>query len=245
VLRTPAEGAHPALTMRMRLGVVIPCTYVERLNRFRVTVTIRGRQVDAHLPNSGRLMELLTPGRRCWVAPVSGRRRKTAYDLKLVEHGDVLVSVDARLPNPLLAEALEEGRLGPFRACQQFDREVVRGGSRVDFLLRMPEGRLWMEAKSVTLVENDTARFPDAPTTRGARHVQELSEAVSSGDQAAVVFVVQRADARRFAPHDEADPAFGQALRQAAEAGVGVYAWTCRVTKERMAIAERIRVDLS
>ena len=229
----------------MRLPPLVASRFVERVNRFRVTISIEGTKVDAHLPNSGRLTELLTPGRACWVAPASGRRRKTAYDLRLVAYDSVLVSIDARLPNPLVAEALEGRRLEPFQASQQFEREVGLGGSRVDFRLQMPEGPLWLEAKSVTLVENGTARFPDAPTARGLRHVQELTEAASSGERAVVVFVVQRPDGGRFAPHDEADPAFGQALRRAAEAGVGVYAWTCRVTTDRVSIAYRIPVDLS
>ncbi len=215
------------------------------MNRFRVTVRMAGDEVDAHLPNSGRLTELLTRGRACWVAPVRGRQRKTAYDLKLVEYGGVLVSVDARLPNPLLAEALEERRLGPFEAYRTFDREVSLGESRVDFRLLMPGGTLWIETKSVTLVEDGCARFPDAPTTRGTRHVRELLDAAAKGDRAAIVFVVQRIDAYRFAPHDGADPAFGEALRSAADGGVGIYAWTCRVSREAIAIAQRIPVDLA
>lgn len=206
---------------------------------------IDGEEADAHLPNSGRLTELLTPGRPCWVAPAPGSHRKTAYDLKLVRYAGVLVSVDARLPNPLLAEALEEKRLSPFRACRDFDREVTLGESRVDFRLLMPGGTLWIETKSVTLVEDGAARFPDAPTLRGTRHVRELAEVAETGDEAGIVFVVQRPDALRFAPHDSADPAFGDALRAAAAAGVGVYAWTCRVSKQEIAIAEPIPVDLA
>jgi sugar fermentation stimulation protein A len=94
-------------------------------------------------------------------------------------------------------------------------------------------------------MEKGTALFPDAPTVRGTRHVQELTDVVSEGGQAAIVFVVQRPDARRFTPHDCADPSFGRALRHAADAGVGVYAWTCQVTKQTITIAEQIPVDLA
>lgn len=229
----------------MRLSSLVPCSFVERVNRFRVTVSIESDEVDAHLPNSGRLTELLTSGRRCWVKPATTERRKTAYDLKLVEYAQVLVSVDARLPNPLIAEALAEKRLSPFQGCRAFDREVSLGESRIDFRLLMPRGILWIETKSVTLVEDGCARFPDAPTIRGTRHVRELLDASAKGDRAAIVFVVQRPDAHRFAPHDGADPAFGEALRSAADAGVGVYAWTCRVSREAIAIARRIPVDLA
>lgn len=218
---------------------------MRRVNRFRVTVRVEGEEVDAHLPNSGRLTELLTRDRPCWLRPASSPRRKTDFDLKLVDFAHVLVSVDARLPNPLLAEALEERRLAPFRACTDFDREVVLMESRIDFRLWMPTGVLWVETKSVTLVEDGVALFPDAPTARGSRHVHGLSNAVRGGDGAAVVFVVQRPDARSFAPYDAADPAFGEALRSAAEAGVDVYAWNCRVSKEAIAIARQIPVDLT
>jgi len=162
----------------------------------------------------------------------------------LVEYAGVLVSVDARLPNPLFAEALEAGRLVPFQHYVQFEREVRLGDSRLDFRLSAPDGVYWVEIKSVTLVENGAARFPDAPTARGARHVRELTTAARKGEQAAVVFVVQRPDARCFVPYDSADPAFGAVLREAASAGVGVYAWTCEVNRRAMEIARQIPVDL-
>jgi sugar fermentation stimulation protein A len=217
---------------------------VRRENRFRVTVEVDGEPVAAHLPNSGRLTELLTPGRPCLLEPISSLRRKTDFDLKLVQHAGVLISVDARLPNPLLAEALEEERLVAFQGHTSFEREVVLGESRVDFQLEMPDGLLWIETKSVTLVEHTLARFPDAPTARGTRHVRELANAVRDGDRAAIVFVIQRPDARSFKPHDAADPAFGKALRSASDTGVRVYAYTCQVSREAISIAGLIPVDL-
>jgi sugar fermentation stimulation protein A len=228
----------------MKLPPLIAARFAERVNRFRVTVTIDGTAVDAHLPNSGRLTELLTPGRPCWLEPGNSPRRKTDYDLKLVKFADVLISVDARLPNLLFAEALEQRRLVPFRAYEAFDQEVFLGESRVDFRLTKPGGVLWVETKSVTLVEEGLALFPDAPTARGTRHVRELAGVVSEGAQAAIVFIVQRPDAHRFAPHDRADPSFGEELRHAADADAGVYAWTCQVSKRVITITEQIPVDL-
>ena len=217
---------------------------MRRVNRFRVTVAIGGVEVDAHLPNSGRLTELLTLGRECWLEPAGNPRRKTAFDLKLVAYVGTLVSVDARLPNPLLAEALEDQRLAPFRHARGFDREVFLGDSRIDFQLRMPGGILWIETKSVTLVEDGVALFPDAPTARGSRHLRSLAEAARGEDQAAVVFVVQRSDAQLFAPHASADPLFARTLRQAADGGVGVYAWSCRVSRGAIEMDRRISIDL-
>ena len=229
----------------MMLPPLVSGRFVRRLNRFRVTVTIEGTMVDAHLPNSGRLNELLTLDRPCWLEPINRSHRKTGYDMKLVEYAGVLVSVDARLPNPLFAEALEKGQLSPFQGCREFDREVALGNSRVDFRLTMPQGVIWVETKSITLVEEGVALFPDAPTARGTRHVQELTDVVTEGGQAAIVFIIQRPDARSFAPHDRADPSFGESLRRAANAGVGVYAWTCQVTRQAITIAEQIPVELA
>jgi len=228
----------------MEFAPLVAGRFVRRVNRFRVTVRVDQEEVDAHLPNSGRLTELLTPRRVCWLEPAASPTRKTDFDLKLMAYAGTLVSVDARLPNPLLAEALEAERLAPFQACEAFAREVVLADSRIDFRLATPGGPLWVETKSVTLVEDGLARFPDAPTARGSRHVRELVRAVGQGMRGAVGFVVQRSDARAFAPHDEADPVFGGALRQAADAGVEVLAWTCRVSLEGISIAEQIPVDL-
>ncbi len=229
----------------VRFPPLIEGRFVRRDNRFRVSVEVHGELAAAHLPNSGRLTELLTPGRRCWLAAFDSPNRKTRFDMVLVAYAGVLVSVDARRPNDLLAEALADGCLEPFSEYTSFEREVRRGESRLDFRLIGDDGTGWLEAKSVTLVEKGVARFPDAPTLRGARHVRELTEIARGGEQAAVVFVVQRPDARRFAPHAEADPVFALALREAARAGVGVYAWSCRVSEQAIAIDRKLPVELT
>lgn len=217
--------------------------FVRRDNRFRATVLVGGLEAWAHVANSGRLEELFTPGQKVWLAPAASPERKTAYDLKLVEVNDVVVSADARLPNPLFAEAVEAGRLAGFR-FPHVHREVPFGSSRIDFRLSGPDGACWVETKSVTLVEERRALFPDAPTSRGRRHVVELMLAIDQGDRAAVVFIVQRPDADRFSPHQAADPAFVTALRQAIVAGVEVRAFTCQVSHQSISLVREIPVDL-
>lgn len=223
----------------MEFSDLVPGRFVRRDNRFRATVTVAGKKAWAHVPNSGRLGELFTPGRLVWLSPAGTPGRKTAFDLKLVDFHSVLVSVDARLPNPLFAEALSSGRLPdyPFPAVQ---REVRYGSSRLDFRLSGPDTTCWLETKSVTLVEDGIARFPDAPTSRGRRHLMELIEARESGDRAAVVFVIQRPDAEGFSPHESADPAFAETLRQAAAAGVEIRAYRCDVSRQAINIAGEI-----
>jgi len=215
---------------------LIPATFIKRDNRFRVTVRVEGHLVWAHLPNSGRLRELLVPGRRVLLSAAQAPGRLTAYDLLMVDLDGTLVSIDARLPSHLLYEALQAGRLEEFAGYAQVRREVTYGQSRLDLVLeRGPDGRrCFIEVKSVTLVKEGVALFPDAPTQRGRRHLGELARARAEGHRAAVAFVVQRDDTIRFSPHDEADPAFGQALREAAQAGVEVYAYKCRVSEEEM-----------
>jgi sugar fermentation stimulation protein A len=217
---------------------LIPATFVKRDNRFRVTVQVEGHLVEAHLPNSGRLRELLLPGRRVLLAAAQAPGRLTSYDLLMVDLEGTLVSIDARMPSRLLYNALQAGRLEEFAGYAEVRREVTYGQSRLDLALEGgPDGeRCFIEAKSVTLVKDGVALFPDAPTQRGRRHLGELARARAEGHRAAVVFVVQRDDASRFSPDDEADPAFGQALREAAQAGVEIYAYKCRVSEGEVAL---------
>lgn len=218
--------------------------FIRRDNRFRATVAVAGRTAAAHVPNSGRLYELFAPGRRVLLAPRRNPHRRTEYDLVMVEVDGRWVSMDARLPSRLFGEAVAAGQLEAFRGYTSLYPEVTYGDSRLDWRLEGPAGTCFVEVKSVTLVEAGVGLFPDAPTERGRRHLRALMEAVTAGARAAVVFVIQRDDAEGFAPHDAADPAFGQTLRQAAAAGVEVWAYRCRVTPETVTIVAPVPVWL-
>ncbi len=230
----------------MRFPPLVPGIFLQRENRFRVQVEVHGQRTTAHLPNSGRLHDLLHPGRRVYLAPKFQPRRKTPYDLMLVDLGAFLVSVDARLPTSLFLEAWQKGCFPwlPYGAQWKVQREPPCGHGRLDLLLQSQEsGRVWIETKSVTWVEGETAFFPDAPTERGRRHLMCLAEKVAQGDRAMVVFIIQRPDARRFSPHP-ADPAFPEALQQAAKRGVEVYAYKFQVSLEGMTPTEEVPVVL-
>lgn len=246
----------------MELGPLTPGRFVRRLNRFAASVEVGGRRVLAHVANSGRLGELLVPGRRVYLRAAERAGRRCPYDLALVRHRGTLVSIDARLPNAVVAEALRAARLPALRGFGRARREVRHGASRLDFVLERPGARCLVETKSVTLVERGVALFPDAPTARGRRHVEALARAVrrdpppsdqtrrerrkkkKKTTEAAMVFVVQRQDAQRFRPNVAADPAFARALARAARAGVRVLAYRCRVTRRRLAIAGPLPVEL-
>ena len=223
---------------------LVPAHFLRRDNRFRATVRLDdGREAWAHVPNSGRLDDLFVPGRPVFLHPVTNSARKTPYDLKLVELPEALVSIDARLPNPVFAEAVAGGRLPEF-ACDEIRPEVRYGESRLDFRLSGPEGVCWVETKSVTLVRDGVAYFPDVPTARGTRHLRELLDILGRGQRAAVVFIVQRADAVALAPAAAVDPLFAETLDRVAAAGVEVRAYVCRVDMREIVLDHAIPVHL-
>jgi sugar fermentation stimulation protein A len=218
--------------------------FLSRLSRFSALAEVAGREVLVHVPNSGRLRELLTPEHRLLLRPVYSDHRKCGFDLALVDLESTLVSADARLPSHLLAEAVQESRVPQFLGYSRVRREVTFGESRLDLLLESPGRRCYVETKSVTLVVNGAALFPDAPTTRGVRHLNSLAQAVADGHRAAVVFVIQRNDAASFSPHDLADPEFGKALRRCVGAGVEALAYCCQVSELEIKLAEPVPVKL-
>jgi len=226
----------------MLWSTLVPGVFCKRDNRFRATVEVDGIETWAHVPNSGRLGELFLPERPVWLVPAARPGRITDYDLVLVAHERTLVSVDARLPNTLLTEAIANDSL--FGDYQTIEREITHGHSRLDLRLTGMNGPLWIETKSVTLVEGDTALFPDAPTSRGRRHLDELASIATAGDKTAIVFVVQRADAEQLRPYHENDEAFAISLSNAHRAGVEVRAYTCQVTLDGICIARPIPVHL-
>lgn len=254
---TQPTGAGDAVTAMRFSFHVIPARFVERPNRFLVLARLAdGTLVRAHCPDPGRLRELLIPGVVVYVSPAERTGRTTAYDLRFVEHpqNGRLISLDARVPNSVVDEALACGRLPMFAGYGEVRREVTLAvqptgsiRSRIDFLLTDSAGRLcWLEVKSVTLVVSGCAQFPDAPTERGRRHVEELTHVVSAtGDRAAILFVIQRPDAQSFAPRRETDPAFAKALCAAREAGVELYAYTCVLTQNMIELHQPVPVDLS
>lgn len=227
-------------------GPLIPARFRTRPNRFLTVVELNGKTVEAHLPDPGRLRELLTPGRRVWVRPALAANRKTRFTLTLVEaESRELVSVVTTLPNDLVDEAFRHGWITELADWDVAGRECPWGRSRFDFVLeRGAKRRMLVEVKSVTLVEGRCALFPDAVTARGTRHVRELAAARANGLEAAVIFVVQRRDADEVAAARDIDPAFADALTQARDAGVRLLGYRCVVTLEEARITERLPVSL-
>lgn len=244
-------GHKPMSDLLLPLGgPLIPCRFEERVNRFLVRVRLEEGEVmaDAHLADPGRLKELLQPGQRMWVRPAKDPKRKTDWTAVMVEGpgGQERVSLDTTLPNRLIRRALEAGALPEFSGWELSRPEVAIGRSRFDFLLVRPDGRrLLLEVKSVTLVEDGVALFPDAVTARGRRHVSELAELVVSGAwEAGVLFVLQRRGADRIRAARGIDPAFADALETAAQAGVRLLGRRCRVGRGFIQLDDPVPVEI-
>ena len=226
----------------MRYQQVTAGTFLSRPNRFVAQVELPSGVETVHVKNTGRCRELLVPGARVYLARSGNPARKTRFDLIAVEKGARLINMDAQAPNQVFAEWALSGGCWP--GATSLRREVRYGASRLDFCLELPTGPRYVEVKGVTLEEDGRARFPDAPTERGVKHIHELRQAVEQGAAATLFFVVQMADVESVAPNDRTHPAFGQALRQAARAGVQVLAWDCDVTPESIRIRRPVPVIL-
>ncbi len=186
--------------------------------------------LPSFLPNPGRMHELLTPGTEVVLREVLKENRKTDYDLIGVLYNGQMVSVDSRVPNKLVLEALKNRDIKELSEYNTIKPEYGYGHTRFDFFLANEQGRCLLEVKSCTLVKDGVAMFPDAKTERGRRHVTDLVKAKKEGYRACVLFIVQRTDANVFAPNDETDPEFGKVLRDAALEGVEVYAYKVEIS---------------
>jgi len=218
--------------------------FLRRENRFACLVELEGSQERVYLPNSGRLNSLLSPGQTVFLAERLSSSRRTRFDLVMTILNGKSVSVDARVPGELVYQALRQRTLPQFGVCSTIRREVAFGQSRLDFLLSSPTSQRFLEVKSVTLVQEGRALFPDAPTLRGRRHLQSLTWAKKEGYEAAILFVIQRQDAESFSANDAVDADFGHVLRQAQLQGVDVYAYRCKVSPKEIELAEQVPIHL-
>lgn len=219
-----------------------PAIFLERPNRFIAYVEQAGKREICHVKNTGRCRELLLPGAELYVQRSDNPNRKTALDLIVVRKGNELVNMDSQAPNRVVEEWLRAGNLcGPDAFVKP---ECKYGNSRFDFYIEDGERKLFMEVKGVTLEEDGIARFPDAPTERGVKHIQELMECKKAGYEAYLFFVIQMKGVHVLEPNDRTHPAFGETLREAAKAGVQVLAYDCLVKPDELVIDRQIEVHL-
>ena len=218
--------------------------FIKRLNRFCGEVFINGQREKAYIPNTGRLEGVLYEGANVFLEKVSWGHRKYAYTLIMTSVDGVLVSVSSQVPNKLFYLAFMQGLLDNFGRYTEIKSEVSFENSRFDFLLRSPEDMKFIEVKGVTLVKNGIAYFPDAPTERGKKHIKELIKAKEYGFSGAIVFIVQREDAKIFTPNNDMDPEFGVLLKEANLKGIELYAYNCTVDLKSIKLYKEIQVNL-
>lgn len=207
--------------------------FLSRPNRFVAHVSVDGMKEGAHVPNTGRLRELLVPGAPIRLTVHPDPARKYRLSLRQVKYKGIWVSIDSQLPNRLVREALEKGWIFPEDEWTCIQSEAKEGESRFDFALHKRSSVRWIEVKGVTLERDGWGYFPDAPTVRGTRHIKHLQSLVEAGDEAAVIFVIQNAWAEGITPNEEKDPAFAQAVREASRAGVRFLAYCWRFDGEQ------------
>ena len=194
------------------------------------------------MKNTGRCRELLVPGCRVYLETADNPNRKTKYDLIAVKKGNLLINMDSQAPNKAAGEWLEKRILYP--DLKILKPEVKYDNSRFDFYIEAGERKIFLEVKGVTLEEGGIARFPDAPTERGVKHIRELMACMKEGYEPVILFVVQMKGIRRFMPNDETHKAFGDTLREAREKGVRILAYDCLVTEDSMEIRDPVPVVL-
>ena len=226
----------------MRYENMVPGVFLARPNRFIAHIRIDGQTEICHVKNTGRCRELLPQGAQVWCRRDDNPKRKTKYDLITVRKGSRMINMDSQAPNAAAKEWLSGGGLGPIGELRA---ETVHGDSRFDFSFLLDGKMCFLEVKGVTLEHDGICAFPNAPTERGAKHLRGLTQAAREGFGAYVLFVIQMEDVHFLHPNDVTDPAFGAALREAAENGVTILAVDCRVTEDTMTIRNFVPVRLT
>ena len=196
--------------------------YNERLNRFIAYVGNEGKKENVHVKNTGHCAELLRPNASVYVQRAENPDRKTQWDLIGVRKGNRLINMDSQIPNKVVEEWIKQGNLFPDAIVIRPEKTYRK--SRFDLYVEEGDRKIFVEVKGVTLEENGIVKFPDAPTERGIKHIEELCEATKEGYEAYIFFVIQMKGVRYFTPNMETQPAFGEALKRAKEHGVYVLA---------------------
>ena len=224
---------------------IVTAEFISRPNRFNAVVKLNREEITVQVPNTGRCRERLIPGCTVFLSEELNPTRKTPYDLVAVYKEDKFISIDSQIPNKVVEEALKNGKVKELSQYTKILREKTFGKSRFDFKISNDENEeYFLEVKGVTLEDKGYARFPHAPTERGAKHLLELVEAKKQGYGARAMFLIQLKDVNKFSPNDERDQEFGKALRFAKENGVDIFAYNCIVTEDGIEINEPVEIIL-
>lgn len=224
----------------MKYNNIVKGKFADRPNRFIANVIINGKKEVCHVKNTGRCKELLLKGSTVYLQKADNPNRKTQYDLIAVQKGDRLINMDSQIVNYVAIEYLPQ----LFNNITYIKPECKYGNSRFDIYVETETDKIFIEVKGVTLENGGVVRFPDAPTERGVKHLNELQKAVTEGYKAYVVFIVQMDNVQYFEPNYETHPEFSQALKRADENGVNILAFQCNVTPESITIKNQIPIKI-
>lgn len=231
----------------IRWPVLIEGTLIKRYKRFLADASLpNGKTVTAHCPNSGSMKECSEPGRPVWLSESDNPKRKLRYTWEMIHMPGSLVGVNTLVPNRLVHRSVEAGVVKELRGYKDIRREAPVGKhTRLDLLLSKGRKKpCYVEVKNCTLVKNGMARFPDAVTSRGLKHLNELVSLVESGNRCVMFFLIQRMDAKVFGPADDIDPAYGRGLRMAARKGVEILAYDVAMNIKGIALNNAIPYEL-
>lgn len=224
-------------------GKILEGVFVSRPNRFIAEVDVNGKLCTCHVKNTGRMKELLLSGKKCFIREAENPNRKTKYDFISIEHEGLIVNLDSQIPNKVVEDAFLNSEIRGWEKPDLVKREVAVGDSRLDMLVEKNQERLFVEVKGVDLIkEKGHALFPDAPTTRGAKHIRELKKIAEAGGKAMVIFLLHREDAIDFRPHFELDPKFSESFYDAMDSGVEARAYTCKIGKDFIEFYKEIKI---
>jgi len=224
-----------------------PGILVKRYKRFMADVQLAyGTVVTAHCPNSGSMRECCEPGRTVHLSFHDNPKRKLKYTWELIEMPTSIVGINTLIPNRLVAESIKAGLVSDLNGYDNVAREVkTSDNTRLDILLSSEDGnRCYVEIKNCTLVKEGVACFPDAVTSRGLKHLLELSALVSKGYRCVIFYVIQRMDAKIFQPADHIDPAYGRELRQVLKHGVEILVYDTRIDLKTIRLNQKIPYNL-
>ncbi len=237
--------APAPVTMRFATPLT-PGTLLKRYKRFLVDVQLDdGTAITAHCPNTGAMLTCSAPGSRVCLSRSDNPTRKYPHTLDMVAEGNSWVGVNTARTNALVTEAILGGAIAEFAGAANVAREVTTSrGTRLDLLVAGNEGSTYVEVKNCSLAIDGCAMFPDAVTSRGTKHLEELMRLAAAGEGAAVFFLVMRMDATRFAPARAIDPTYGEALVRACRSGVRALAYQAQVTPQGIEVVGRLPVEL-
>lgn len=211
---------------------ILPGKFILRPNRFIANIEIDGKTEVCHVKNTGRCKELLIPGADVFVQESNNKERKTRFDLISVYKGKELINIDSQAPNKVFGEWAKKS--GFFGKIDYIKAEYTYKSSRFDFYIEAEKKKILVEVKGVTLEDKGIVSFPDAPTERGIKHINELLSAKDEGFESYVFFIIQLEKCRYFTPNREKHPEFADALEYASKNGVKVCALNCEVSKNSL-----------